>query len=118
MQEPIDETDGTPAWAKAMFRRWQAIRTSILVLMTMVGLPLIGGYELYRAVFHGQVWRITLGRSCGLVSFADEPVHFTFGVALAIFLLVIWGMGLALYHRFRRIPEQWNGSGRLESEGH
>jgi len=111
MPEPIDETDGTPEWAKCMFRRLRAVRAGVFLISLIVGLPIMCGYQIYQALVAGQVWRLTLRRSSEAVRYAEEPVHFMFGLALAVGFLIVWGMGLALYHRVRRVPAHFRRLG-------
>lgn len=103
MPEPIDETDGTPEWAKRMFRRRQMIRTGALILFLGIGLPVMCSYQIYQALATGQVWRFMSPRR--MVSYAEEPALFIVSLVLAVGLLAMWGMGLAFYHRVRRVPE-------------
>lgn len=107
MPEPMDETDGTPEWAKRMFRRLRVVRTGAFFIFLIMGLPIMCGYQIYQALAAGQVWRLTLRRSSEAVRYAEEPVHFILGLALAISLLIVWGMGLALYHRVRKVPKHF-----------
>ena len=105
MRNPSDETDGTPEWAKRMFRCLKNIRAGLLVIFLILGLPIISSYQLYSAIMYGQVWRVGLHRSIRWVSYAENPTLFVIGLVLAIGMLVVWGMGLSIYHRIRRPPQ-------------
>jgi uncharacterized membrane protein len=107
MQDHIDETDGTPEWAKRMFRRLRTIRAWMLILLLILGLPIMCIYQIYSAIMYGEVWKVDLHRSVQWVSYAENPTLFVFGLVLAIGILIVWAMGLALYHRIRRIPEHF-----------
>lgn len=47
MPEPIDQTDETPEWEKRMFRNLRMTRAGIVVILFVIGLPIMCGYQIY-----------------------------------------------------------------------
>jgi hypothetical protein len=106
MQEPIDETDGTPEWAKRFFRRAENWRPVLGVVLFAVVMPIMSLYQAYSAFSSGEVWRFGT-RSSRVVTYAEDPVQFGIGLAVAVVMLMVWVVAIAMYHRVRKIPERF-----------
>jgi hypothetical protein len=79
-----DETDGTPEWAKRMFRRLRAARWRFVVYMFFVILPAFGAFRLLQATVRGEVWH---ERSDKWISYSAEPGKFL--TEIAIWLIAV-----------------------------
>ncbi len=77
--EPKDETDGTPEWAKRMFKSLRKARWRLLVFMFFIGVPAFGAYRLVEAFVTGQVWH---ERSDRWICYSSDPGRFMLEVVI------------------------------------
>jgi hypothetical protein len=82
--ETRDETDGTPEWAKRMFRSLSAARWRFVVYMFFVILPAFGGLRLLQAAVRGEVWH---ERSDKWISYSAEPGKVL--IEIAVWLIAV-----------------------------
>jgi hypothetical protein len=83
--ETRDETDGTPDWAKRMFRHLRAARWRFVLFMFFVVLPVFGGFRLLQAAVRAEVWH---ERSDRWISYSAEPGKFLAEIAIWVVALV------------------------------
>jgi uncharacterized membrane protein len=79
--KPKDETDGTPDWAKRMFKSVRKARWRLLVFLFFIGVPAFGTYRLGEAVTTGRVWHERSGR---WITYSSDPGRFLLEIALWI----------------------------------
>jgi len=73
MAEPCDETDGTPEWAKRMFRNLRVARWRLFLAMLFVGLPVYGAYRVWHTAVEGRIWIESGNR---WITYHSEPGRF------------------------------------------
>ncbi len=74
-----DEPDGTPEWAKRMFRHLRAARWRFVVYMFFVILPAFAAFRLLQAALRGEAWH---ERSDRWISYSVEPRAFLAEIAM------------------------------------
>jgi hypothetical protein len=83
--EPVDETEGTPEWAKRMFCRLRSARWRFVTFMFFVVLPAFGAYSLVQAAIRGEVW---YERSDRWISYSAELGKLIAEIAVWVVALV------------------------------
>lgn len=76
--ETNDETDGTPEWAKRMFKKLRKARWHLLVFLFFIGVPAFGAYRLVEVAATGQIWN---ERSDRWISYSSDPGRFVLEIA-------------------------------------
>jgi len=83
-----DESDGTPEWAKRMFRRLRRLRAYLVLFMLFVGLPAYSLYQTSQAILHDRIWVNRPGPS-RWITFAEDPGRFSLEVAVALLVIAV-----------------------------
>lgn len=83
--EPKDETDGTPEWAKRMFKKLRKARWHLLVFLFFIGVPAFGAYRLVEAAATGRVWH---ERNDRWISYSSDPGRFLLEIAVWIIAVI------------------------------